>query len=146
MSSRGRRGRGRVCCCRGWRCFSAGGSAGGGRGREPARAAPGAASTLPTPTGPRAGGGPPGRRPAGGPAGAASLLGGAADAARDGEGGATDGTGRGGREIAATAELVADVRSAQEAIDLAQDRLSEASRLLASARDRIEADPARLEE
>ena len=71
---------------------------------------------------------------------AAALLDGTDD-----DDGAADRVGRAAREISATAELSADVRTAQEALDLAQDRLCEASRLLASARDRIQSDPARLE-
>lgn len=71
---------------------------------------------------------------------AAALLDGTDD-----EDGALDRVGRAAREVSATAELSADVRAAEEALDAAHDRLAEASRLLASARDRIEADPARLE-
>jgi DNA repair protein RecN (Recombination protein N) len=71
---------------------------------------------------------------------AASLLDGTDD-----DDGAVDRVGRAAREISATAELSDEARAAQEALDLAQDRLSEASRLLATARDRIQADPARLE-
>jgi DNA repair protein RecN (Recombination protein N) len=60
--------------------------------------------------------------------------------------GAIDRVGRAARALEGTAELLADVRVAQEALDLAQDRLSEASRLVAAARERIDADPARLED
>jgi DNA repair protein RecN (Recombination protein N) len=72
---------------------------------------------------------------------AASLLDGADD-----EDGAIDRVGRAAREVTATAELSPDARAAQEALDEALDRLAEASRGLASARERIESDPARLEE
>jgi DNA repair protein RecN (Recombination protein N) len=72
---------------------------------------------------------------------AASLVDGG-----DEEDGAIDRVGRAAREIAATAELSDQAREAQEALDFAQDRLAEASRLVASARERIQADPARLEE
>jgi DNA repair protein RecN (Recombination protein N) len=72
---------------------------------------------------------------------AASLVDGG-----DEEDGAIDRVGRAAREIAATAELSDEAREAQEALDLAQDRLAEASRLVASARERIQADPARLED
>jgi DNA repair protein RecN (Recombination protein N) len=71
---------------------------------------------------------------------AAALLDGTDD-----EDGAVDRIGRAARGISPTADLSDDVRAAQEALDLAQDRLAEASRLLAAARDRIQADPARLE-
>ena len=64
----------------------------------------------------------------------------------DDDDGAVDRVGRAAREISVTAELSSDVRAAQEALDMAQDRLGEASRLLATAQGRIQSDPARLEE
>src|SRR5262249_18716343 len=44
--------------------------------------------------------------------------------------GAIDRVGRAAKEVSATAELLDDARGAQEALDLAQDRLAEAARLL----------------
>jgi DNA repair protein RecN (Recombination protein N) len=72
---------------------------------------------------------------------ASSLLDGGED-----DDGAVDRVGRAAREIGATAELLADARAAQEALDAALDRLSEASRSIAAARERVESDPARLED
>lgn len=75
---------------------------------------------------------------------ASSLLDGGE--AADGEDGAIDRVGRAAREVEATAALSDDARAAQEALDFAQDRLAEASRLLVAARERVRSDPARLEE
>lgn len=72
---------------------------------------------------------------------AASLLEGGDD-----DDGAIDRVGRAAREVTATAELLDDARVAQEALDMAQDRLAEAARALAAARERVESDPARLED